>query len=78
VENNTTTKPLNQNKMVNARLNIICGNCGSKEMFTYNIVEEMDDDTEELKKVVYVGCDNCHTIYCLNDYAKQFANNKSE
>lgn len=64
--------------MVQARLNIICGNCGSKEMFTYNIVKEMYDDTEELRSVVYIGCDNCHSIYLLDEYAKEFANNKSE
>ena len=64
--------------MVNARLHIICGNCGSKESFRYEIVEEIDDDFEELRNVVYIGCDNCHTLHVLDDYAKEFANNKSE
>jgi len=64
--------------MKHTRLHVICGNCGSKEMFRYNIVEEMDDDTEELRSVVYIGCDNCHSIHSLDEYAKQFANNKTE
>jgi hypothetical protein len=58
--------------MVNARLHIICGNCGSKDMFEHKIRTEMDDMSEDenaTRQVVYIACNNCVTVHDLNDYS---------
>lgn len=56
--------------MANAKLHIICGNCGQNNMFDYEIVEEINDDTNEPYQTVYIGCNNCHTLHDLEDNAK--------
>lgn len=56
--------------MVNARLHIICGNCGSKEMFEHEIATESDDESENAtRQVVYIACKNCNTVHALDDYS---------
>ena len=58
--------------MVNARLHIICGNCGSKDMFEHKIVTEADDMSEDDNatiQVVYISCMNCHTLHDLENYS---------
>jgi len=57
--------------MVNARLHIICGNCGSDDMFKYRINDEIDDDSQERILRVAIICENCSTIHCLEDNADQ-------
>ena len=58
--------------MVNAKLHIICGNCGSKEMFEHKIETEIDDESEvenATRQVVYIACKNCHTLHDLDNYS---------
>ena len=58
--------------MVNARLHIICGNCGSKETFEHEIATEPDDESENenaTRQVVYIACKNCSTVHALDDYS---------
>jgi len=57
--------------MARARLHIICGNCGSNDMFKYRIVTEIDDDTNEEYQRVSITCENCSTIHCLEDNAEK-------
>jgi hypothetical protein len=57
--------------MANAKLHIICGNCGQNDMFDYKIVSDIDDDTNEEYQTVYIGCNNCNTLHVLDDNAKQ-------
>ena len=63
-------KTLNPNKMVHARLHIICGNCGAKDEFEHQIKTELDHDGDDLEKsVVYISCKNCNTVHDLDDYS---------
>lgn len=57
--------------MAHAKLHIICGNCGQNDMFDYEIVNEIDDDTNEPYQRVSIGCNNCHTLHDLDDNAEQ-------
>lgn len=52
--------------MVNARLHIICGNCGCSDMFHYRIIQE--EYAEEQVKDVYITCRNCGTLHALSSY----------
>lgn len=61
--------------MANAKLHMICGNCGSNDQFTYKIVPEVDDDTGEDYNVVSVSCNNCSTSHVLEDNAKEIKDN---
>lgn len=56
--------------MANAKLHIICGNCGQNDMFDYEIETEIDDDTNEEYQVVYIGCNNCNTLHNLDNNAE--------
>ena len=60
--------------MTNAKLHIICGNCGCNHMFDYKIVTNYDDDTKEEFETVGIGCNNCGTIHQLDDNAEQIIN----
>ena len=51
--------------MARARLHIICGNCGSNDMFKYIINTEIDDDTNKEYQKVSIVCNNCSTIHHL-------------
>ncbi len=57
--------------MANARLHIICGNCGCNHMFTYKIKTDVDDDTNEKYQRVSIICLNCSTVHDLDDNAKK-------
>lgn len=60
------------NKMVNARLHIICGNCGAKDMFEHQIRIEQNDESEDVnatRQVVYIACNNCNTVHDLDNYS---------
>jgi hypothetical protein len=41
--------------MANAKLHMICGNCGQNDMFDYKIATDIDDDTNEEYQTVYIG-----------------------
>jgi len=64
--------------MVNARLHIICGNCGQNDMLSYKIKNEIDDDTQEQYQSVDLICNNCHTIHNLDINAKNTTNESKE
>lgn len=51
----------------NPKIHIICGYCGSNKSFTYSVDKEIDDDTDEMKSVVYIYCSNCGTVTNLNE-----------
>jgi uncharacterized Zn finger protein len=55
--------------MARARLHIICGNCGSNDMFEYRIVTEINDDTNKEEQRISIACNNCSTLHCLEDNA---------
>ena len=59
--------------MVNARLHIICGNCGCNDMFTFRIDpkgHDISDDEPKFEPAVYVSCKNCTTLHDLSDKAE--------
>lgn len=56
--------------MANAKLHMICGNCGQNDMFDYEIETEINDDTNKKYQVVYIGCNNCNTLHLLDDNAE--------
>jgi hypothetical protein len=58
--------------MANAKLYIICGNCGCNDMFKFKVHEKDHDITE--KKItndplVFIKCKNCSTLHNLEDNA---------
>jgi transcription elongation factor Elf1 len=53
--------------MANARLHIICGNCGSNHQFEHEVKIELDDDTLQPRNIVYLWCRNCSTLHDLED-----------
>lgn len=56
--------------MVNAKLHIICGNCGCKDMFEYEIDDEAKDFGDHEEPGTFIICKNCSTIHSLDDNAK--------
>jgi uncharacterized Zn finger protein len=56
--------------MANARLHIICGNCGCSDLLTHRIRQDIDDETGEEYQSVSIDCNNCHTVHQLEDNAK--------
>ena len=58
--------------MVNARLNMICGNCGCSDMFSFRIdmyAKDISDEEEKYEPDVYIKCKNCSTVHNLSKYA---------
>ena len=58
--------------MVNERLHIICGNCGSNDSFEFNIDPKGHDITVEVaafEPAVFICCKNCSTIHDLSKNA---------
>ena len=55
--------------MVMARLHVICGNCGSSDMFSYKIDHDPDGSIAADNNVVRIKCRNCSTIHALEDNA---------
>lgn len=56
--------------MANAKLHIICGNCGCNSMFIYDIETDLNVNNKEYRRVS-ITCINCSTIHCLEDNADQ-------
>lgn len=54
--------------MVNARLHLICGNCGNadSDLFAANY----DRGDSLTPPTIYIACENCGTIHDLSDNAK--------
>lgn len=61
--------------MVNDRLHIICGNCGSmatETKFTWEYVpEEITGPDESDPADILITCNNCGTVHSLNRYGKE-------
>jgi RNase P subunit RPR2 len=57
--------------MVNAKLHVICGNCGCNHMFQYSVRMSINDAIEPNEEYpsVSIICDNCSTIHQLEDNA---------
>lgn len=53
--------------MANARLHVICGNCGCNDSFSWRIVEDLEDYGEYQEDGVILQCNNCVTNHNLND-----------
>jgi hypothetical protein len=59
--------------MVNARLNMICGNCGCIDEFTAKVDlsgVDMSDAVDKFEPSVSIYCNNCSTIHDLSDNLK--------
>ena len=50
--------------MVNARLHVICGNCGCNDDFEYNFEEDLEG------KYFYLYCRNCGTLHDVTENAE--------
>jgi hypothetical protein len=58
--------------MVNARLHLICGNCGCPDDWTWkHIKEEVDEGEVMVTEDVYICCGNCSTIHSINSKASK-------
>lgn len=57
--------------MLNPRIHIVCGMCGCNHMFEYEIVTEINDDTDEPEQVVYIVCKNCGSLTGLEEIIKE-------
>lgn len=55
--------------MANARLHIICGNCGNgdKKYFSFEIVKDFIDYGGRQEDDVLIKCKNCCTIHVLSN-----------
>ena len=56
--------------MAHARLHIICGNCGNKDMMTFKIDPQGHDITNvetEYEPSVSIYCGNCSTVHDLSN-----------
>ena len=57
--------------MANAKLHIICGNCGCNDNFEYRHVEHFTGPDDQAKQMVTeLACQNCSTLHVLNNNAK--------
>lgn len=60
--------------MVNAKLHMICGNCGCDHMFKYRVDREIeyDNDDQEIEvETVSILCENCATLHFLDENAEK-------
>ena len=55
--------------MVNAKLHMICGNCGCNDEFEYEIVFD-EIGHEQYERSVWIWCRNCTTVHVLGNNAK--------
>ena len=54
-------------RKINPDIHIICGKCGCATMMNYNLSTEITEDGVNEYTVVYLTCNNCHTITSLNE-----------
>ena len=60
--------------MVNARLHLICGNCGCNDEWEWEYRTAEIEDGEVLNDdEVWIWCRNCSTLHTLSDNAKHKA-----
>jgi len=53
--------------MVNARLHLICGNCGSNNDWEYEIEPEGNDIDGVIFPDVHIWCRNCSTLHTFDE-----------
>ncbi len=58
---------MGNSNMANAKLHIICGNCGCNDMLRW----EFKPTDFAFDATVWLKCENCSTIHDINDNAKQ-------
>ena len=59
--------------MVNARIHIICGNCGNNKGFEIANELEFDDDFPEIRVPKFkIVCPNCSTIHFQDEIEAQY------
>ncbi len=63
-----------ERSMVNAKLHIICGNCGSNLFLEYTIDPKARDVRIHLEPEVFITCGNCDTIHTLSDTVEDKTN----
>lgn len=59
--------------MVNAKLHMICGNCGCNDMFEFEIDpkgHDISDDEIKFEPAIRIKCKNCSTIHDLSNNAE--------
>jgi RNase P subunit RPR2 len=57
--------------MANARLHVICGNCGSNDDFELKIERNFNDiDGVNFEDETMITCKNCSTIHFLTSVAE--------
>ena len=57
--------------MANAKLHMICGNCGCNDSFEYRHVEVFTGPDDEAQHMVTeLVCKNCSTLHFLDSNAK--------
>ncbi len=54
-----------EEEMVNARLHIICGNCGNNEYFGYKADPKGADMGDHFEPTISIKCPNCSTIHTI-------------
>lgn len=57
--------------MANARLHIICGNCGCNDMWQWELIKDFHDYDGIMSDGLVLRCKNCSTNHCLDDYAEK-------
>ncbi|MDO8728378.1 MAG: hypothetical protein Q7K26_00635 [bacterium] len=57
--------------MANAKLHLICGNCGCNNMWAYRIDQSGHDIEGQLRPAVFLSCGNCATLHDLADTATE-------
>tara|TARA_Y100000780_G_scaffold176831_1_gene161996 strand:- start:3820 stop:4011 length:192 start_codon:yes stop_codon:yes gene_type:complete len=58
--------------MANAKLHMICGNCGCSDLFEYQVDPQGHDVTDDEIKflpAVWISCKNCSTVHDLDKNA---------
>lgn len=56
--------------MSRSRLHLICGNCGCNDMWKYYQDPKGLDTDGNQYPCVFLVCNNCSTLHCLDDYAE--------
>ena len=62
--------------MANAKLHLICGNCGCNDMWKWRYEPEaLDNGDGTFTPDVFLTCDNCATLHGLSDNAQMKPSN---
>lgn len=59
------------------RVHIICGICGNNKMLKYEIITEINDDTDEKYLGVNLICKNCSSLTSLDELMEKEKNNNN-